>query len=134
MATLFVVIASIANGQGSVLTPAQASPFMGTWVIDMTEPAGFKATYTVRLWEKNGAVAASLQVNKFPAVEATGIHKDGNMLVLTIGHHAKPRPMLENGAPIWVVVALTLDGDTMKVSQMLEPSTTMKRGTGKRQA
>ena len=131
MAGLLVLIASAAYGQGSALTPAQASPFMGTWVIEMTEPAAFKGTHTVRVWEKDGAVAASLQVGKFPATEATGILRDGEMLVLTISHDAKPQAMMENGAPIWVVVALTLAGDSMKVAQMLERSQTIKRGTGK---
>ncbi len=133
MAALFVLIASVTYGQGSALTPAQASPFMGTWVIEMTEPAAFRGTHTVRVWEKDGAVAASLQSGKFPATEATGIHRDGNMLVLTISHAAKPQPMMENGVPIWVVAALTLDGDSMKVALMLEPSQTIKRGTGKKQ-
>ena len=90
-------------------------------------------THTVRVWEKDEAVAASLQVGKFPAIEATGIYRDGDMLVLTISHDAKPQPMMENGVPIWVVVAPTLDGDSMKVAQMMEPSQTIKRGTGKKQ-
>jgi hypothetical protein len=134
MAALLVLVASVADGQGSALTPAQATAFMGTWVIDMTEPAGFKGTHTVKILDKNGVVAASLQTGgKSPAIEVTGIHKDGDMLVLTITHDAKPRPLLENGAPIWAVISLTLDGDTMKVAQMLERSQTIKRGTGKKQ-
>ena len=133
MAALFVLIASLAYGQGSARTPAQASPFMGMWVIEMTEPAAFRGMHTVRVWEKDGAVVASLQAGTFPATEATGIHRDGNMLVLTISHDAKPQPMTENGAPIWVVAALTLDGDSMKMALMLERSQTIKRGTGKKQ-
>jgi hypothetical protein len=61
----------------------------------------------------------------------TGIVKDGNMLVLTISRDG-PQPVLENGVPIWAVYALTLDGDTMKVALMLEPSQTIKRGLGKK--
>ena len=95
--------------------------------------ADFRGTHTVRVWEKDEAVAASLQVGKFPAIEATGIYRDGDMLVLTISHDAKPHPMMENGVPIWVVVAFTLDGDSMKVAQMMEPSQTIKRGTGQKQ-
>ena len=79
-------------------------------------------------------VAASLQTNpNFPAIEATGIHRDGNMLVLTLSHNAKPHPMQENGMPIWAVVSSVVDGDTMKVAQMLERSQTIKRGAGNRQ-
>ena len=55
------------------------------------------------------------------------------MLVLTLGHHAKPHPMQENGMPIWAVVSAVVDGDTMKVAQMLERSQTIKRGAGNRQ-
>ena len=40
----------------------------------------------------------------------------------------------ENGAPIWAVIALTLDGQTMNMAQMLERSQTIKRGAGHRQA
>ena len=38
--------------------------------------------------------------------------------------------MMENGAPIWAVISLTLDGGTMRMAQMLERSQTIKRGTG----
>jgi hypothetical protein len=105
------------------------------WVIEMTEPAAFKGTHTIRVWDNGGTVAASLQTNpKFPAIEATGIYRDGTMLVLTISHQAKPRPLQENGAPIWAVVSAVVDGDTMKVALMLERSQTIKRGAGKRQS
>jgi len=40
--------------------------------------------------------------------------------------------LLENGAPIWAVISLTRDGDTMLMAQMLERSQTIKRGTGKK--
>jgi hypothetical protein len=129
---LLVLMASLVHGQGS-LTPAQATPFLGTWVIEMTAPPEFKGTHTFRILEINGVVTASLQTGGPFAIEATGIHKDGDMLVLTFSHKAGPGPLLENGAPIWAVIALTLDGDTMKVAQMLERSQTIKRGTGKKQ-
>lgn len=131
MAALLVLVASAANAQGSAVAPAQAVGFMGTWVIEMTE--AMKGTQTVRIWERNGAIAASVGGGKSPAIDVTGIVKDGNMLVLTIGRDG-PRPVLENGVPIWAVYALTLDGDTMKVALMLEQSQTIKRGSGKRQA
>ena len=106
---------------------------MGTWVFTMTEPEAFKGTQqTVRIWEKEGVVQASVQVGKFPAINASGILKDGNMLVLTISHEAQPG-MRENGEPIWAVISLIRDGDAMKTAQMLERSQTIKRGTGKKQ-
>jgi hypothetical protein len=134
LAGLLVLITSGANGQSTSLNSAGANAFLGTWDIEMTEPAVFKGTHTVRIWDASGQLAASLQTNvRFPAVEATGIHMDGNMLVLTLGHQAKPGPLLENGRPIWAVISLVLDGDTMKVAQMMERSQTIKRGEGKRQ-
>lgn len=132
-AALLVLVASPASGQGPALTPAQAARFMGTWVFTMTEPDAFKGSQqTIRIWNKKGVVAASVQTGRFPPVDATGIIKDSDMLVLTISHEAQP-PMLENGAPIWVVISLTPDGDTMTTAQMLERSRTIKRGTGKKQ-
>ena len=74
----------------------------------------------------NGVVAASVQLGKFPPSEATGMVRDGDMLVLTTMRR-------ENGQPIWVVMSLTIDGDTMKLAQMLERSETIKRGTGTKQ-
>ena len=97
---------------------------MGTWVLTMTNPAG--STETVRIWDKNGVTGASIQAGKFPPVEATGIFKDGDMLVLTASR-------FENGKPIWAVIALTLQGDSMSLAQMLQYSETIKRGSGKKQ-
>src|SRR6185436_19113989 len=135
VAALLVITASGARGQSAApLNPADAKSFLGVWVIEMTEPAAFKGTHTIRVWDNSGTVAASLQTNpNFPAIEATGVYRDGNMLVLTLSHHAKPHPMQENGMPIWAVVSAVVDGDTMKVAQMLERSQTIKRGAGNRQ-
>lgn len=130
LAALLLFGGPAAGGQGSAVAPAEATAFMGTWVIEITE--AMTATQTVKIWEKNGAVAASVGGGKSPAIEVTGIVKDGNMLVFTISRDG-PRPVLENGLPIWAVYALTLDGDTMKVALMLEQSRTIKRGTGKKQ-
>jgi hypothetical protein len=99
----------------------------------MTEPEAFKGTeQTVRIWANDGVVRASLQVGKFPASDATGIFHDGDMLVLTISHAAVPG-LRENGAPIWAVISLTRDGDSMKTAQMLERSQTIKRGVARKQ-
>jgi hypothetical protein len=135
VAALLVIAAPGARGQSAApLKPADAKSFLGVWVIEMTEPAVFKGTHTIRVWDNSGTVAASLQTNpNFPAIEATGVYRDGNMLVLALSHHAKPYPMQENGMPIWAVVSAVVDGDTMKVAQMLERSQTIKRGAGNRQ-
>jgi hypothetical protein len=133
IAALLVLSGSSASGQGSSLTPAQAAPFMGTWVITMTEPEAFKGSQqTIRVWDKNGVVTASVQVGKFPPANVTGVLKDGDILVLTVSHEAQPG-LRENGAPIWAVISLVRDGDAMKTAQMLEKSQTIKRGTGKKQ-
>jgi hypothetical protein len=133
MAALLLLLTSSPSGQGSALTPSQAATFMGTWVFTMTEPEAFKGTeQTVRIRAKNGGVRATVQVGKFPAIDATGIFKDGDMLVLTISHEAQPG-MRENGASIWAVISLIREGDTIKTAQMLERSQTIKRGVGKKQ-
>jgi hypothetical protein len=133
MLALLVLLTSSASGQGSALTSEQTAPFMGTWVFTMTEPEAFKGTQqTVRIWAKNSVVGASVQVGKFPATDATGIFKDGDMLVITISHEAQPG-LRENGAPIWAIISMIRDGDTMKTAQMLERSQTIKRGLGKKQ-
>jgi hypothetical protein len=80
----------------------------------------------VKIWDRNGVVAASVQLGRFPPHEVTGTLKDGEMLVLT-------HMVFENGKPIRSVVSLTLNGDIMNLAQMLEFSETIKRGSGKKQ-
>jgi len=117
------LVGSPVGGQTPSLDPSQVTAFMGTWPLTMTNPEG--ARETVRVWEENGVVKASVQSGRFPAINATGILKDGDMLVLTLTR-------FENGKPDRAVIALTLDGDTMSMSQMLEFSQTIKRGSGKK--
>ena len=59
-----------------------------------------------------------------------GLRGGWDMLVLTLSHAAGMR---ENGAPIWAVISLTRDGDTLTAAEMLERSQTIKRGVGKKQ-
>jgi hypothetical protein len=125
---------------GSVLAqrlaprPDEVAPFIGTWVFTMAAPEDLKGTQqTVRISEKDGVLDATFQVGRFPPTPVTGVFKDGNMLLLTIGHSASPA-LVENGAPIWAVISLTLDGDTLSLAQMLERSQTIKRGSAKRLA
>jgi hypothetical protein len=132
-ALLLMFAVSTASGQGAAVTPQQATPFMGTWAFTMTEPAHFKGSQqTVRIWDENGRIAASVQVGKFPANTVTGVHRDGDMLVLTISLDAQ-RPIMENGVPLRAVISLTPDGEGMKMAQMLDESETIKRGIGKKQ-
>jgi hypothetical protein len=95
----------------------------------MTNPAG--SQQTVRIWDDGGTLGASIQVGRFPPTAATAIITDGNMLVLSLSHESRPG-LRENGQPIWAVISLTLNGDTMHIAQMLERSETIKRGTGKK--
>ena len=81
----------IASGQGSSLTPAQVSPFVGTWAFTMTQSAHFKGSeQIVRIWNQDGRVAASVHIGKFPPNNVTGIHRDGDMLLLTLSHELAP--------------------------------------------
>jgi hypothetical protein len=131
---VMLLLGAPAGAQGPGVTPAQAADFMGTWVFTMTEPEAFKGSQqTITVSGKDGVLSASLQIGKFPARAITGLHKDGDMLVLTVSHAAQPA-MLENGAPIWAVICLVREGDGMRMAQMLERSQTIKRGTGQKQA
>src|SRR5205823_2780981 len=112
-----------AAGQGSRLDSPQGSGLMGTWVLTMRNPAG--ANETLRIWDTNGIVAASVQSGRFPPIDVSRIPRDGDMLVLTATR-------CENGKRDRAVISLTLDGETMNMAQMLEFSQTIKRGSGKR--
>ena len=126
-------MASATKAQGPTVTPAQAAPFVGTWVFTMTAPPHFKdIVQTVRVWNENGRIAASFQVDKFPALTVTGTYRDGDMLVLTLSLDAE-RPLRENGAPIRTVIMLTPDGDGMRMAQMRDNSQAIERGIGKKQ-
>jgi hypothetical protein len=127
---LLMSASSPTSAQAPRVKTDQASAFIGTWVFKMTNPAG--SQQTVRIWDREGTLAASVQVGRFPASDVTGLAKDGGMLVLSVSHEARPG-LRENGQPIWAVIALTLDGDTMQIAQMLEQSETIKRGTGSKQ-
>lgn len=128
-----LVVTSPANAQGPAVLPSQAAPFMGTWVFTMTEPPHFKGSMqTVRIWEQDGRIAATLQVGTFPANTVTGMFRDSDMLVLTISHDA-PAPIRENGVALRAVIMLTPDGDGMRMAQLLDASETIKRGLGKKQ-
>jgi hypothetical protein len=126
--------AQTSEPQQSALASSQATAFIGTWAFTMTEPAHFKGSeQTVRIWDHNGRVAASVQIGKFPPNNVTGIHRDGAMLVLTLSHDAQPA-MMENGVPLWAAIVLTLNGGEMSMAQMLERSQTIKRGAGHKQS
>ena len=68
------VKAQTSEPQQSALASSQATNFIGTWALTMTEPDAFKGSQqTVSVWNKNGVLAASVQIGKFPPVEVTGI-------------------------------------------------------------
>jgi hypothetical protein len=122
-AIVLSMLAGNAMAQTAAPGASAASPFIGTWAFTMSNPQG--SAQTVRIVEKNGALSASLQIDKFPPNDITGILRDGDVLVLTT-------TLRENGAPIWAVIALTREGDGMTMAQMLQMSQTIKRGTGRR--
>jgi hypothetical protein len=131
---IMILFSGAVAAQGFAPRASDAAAFIGTWVFTMTEPEELKGSQQiVRIWDQDGVLAASLQIGKFPSNNVTGIFKDSDILVLTISHNA-PRPIRENGVPIWAVISLTLDGDTMRMAQTLERSRTIKRGAGKKTA
>ncbi len=126
-ATMAVVLLLVSPTMAAPAPPvesSQATAFVGTWPLLMTEPLG--AHETVRIWDDHGVLAASVQSEQSPPISITGMLKDGDVLVLTVTR-------FENGQPIWAVIALTVEEDTMKMAQMLQPSRTIKRGSGKKQ-
>lgn len=120
MVLLSLVGLGTAIAQTPSIPSSQAAAFMGTWTFAMTNPPN--SEQTVRVWDQSGMTMATLQVGKFPPNRMTGIMKDGDVLFLTT-------TVRENGAPIWVVIALAFDGDTMELAQMMQRSQTIKRGT-----
>ncbi|HTU99186.1 MAG TPA: hypothetical protein VMF13_01510 [Luteitalea sp.] len=126
---LLILAPTSTSAQSHDPTAKQAAAFIGTWDFAMTNPAG--SQQTIKIWEESGALAATVQVGKFPPIAVTRIVKDGEMLVLSVSHDARPG-LRENGEPIWAVLVLTADGETMRLAQLLEKSETIKRGTGQR--
>jgi hypothetical protein len=129
--SLSLFAAGVAAAQEATAKAAEVEPFIGTWAFTMAEPNAMKGAHqTIRVWDDGGSAAASLQIGRFPAIRATRVVRDAGMLVVTISHAAQPQ-ILENGAPIWVVVVLTRDGDAMATAEMMERSQTIKRGVGR---
>ena len=124
--TLAVVLllAGSTNGQGSSLASSEAKAFIGTWVFRMTEPPG--AQETVRIIDRGGTIAATVQAQQFPPIEVSDVAKFGEVLILGATR-------FENGKPVQALVILRPNGDTMSMIQELEGSTITKRGSGKRQ-
>jgi len=92
LAALLLFAGTATGGQGSTISSAQAPPFIGTWVFDMTEPAVLVGTKeTVRISEKNGVIGASVQVGKFPPNDVYR-HPQGWRLAHTDDDHAGERP------------------------------------------
>ena len=113
-----------AIAQQGALKSVEVTPFLGTWVLNMTTRAG--ALETVRIVDNDGIASASVHAGRFPPIMVSAMVRDGDMLVLTATR-------FENGKPIRAVITLILDGDTMHMAQMLEFSLTIKRGSGKKQ-
>ncbi len=124
---VLLIVNPASGGQTPAVRSSEITAFMGTWVIEMTDPPELVGgNETVRIFEKNGVVGATVQVGKFPPNDVTGILKDGDLLVLTT-------TMRENGQPIWVVISLKRRGEVMTLAQAMEQSRTIKRGAGKKQ-
>lgn len=86
-AAMCMLLGSV-QAQSHPIPTSQLSAFVGTWVIDFTEPPAFKGTQTLRIWDVNGAIDASIQSVTLRPMPVTGILKDGDMLVLTTNRNA----------------------------------------------
>src|SRR5260221_11784706 len=87
-----------AFGQAADVRSADVASFMGTWPINMVNPAG--ALETVRIWDVKGVARASVLSGRFPASTATGTMKYPDRLTLTLTR-------LENAQPGPAVLAVT---------------------------
>ena len=119
-----LLLAGFPSAQGLTLASSDASAFVGTWVFAMAEPEG--AQETVRIMDKGGMIAATVQAQQFPPIEVSDVAKIGENLILRATR-------FENGQPVEALVILRLNGQTMNLIQELEGSTITKRGSGKKQ-
>jgi len=122
--TVVLLLAGPVSGQGSTLASSDAKAFIGTWVFAMTQPKG--AQETVRIMDKGGRIAATVQAQQFPPIEVSDVAKIGENLILGATR-------FENGKPIHALVILRLNGETMNIIQELEGSVVTMRGSGKKQ-
>jgi hypothetical protein len=111
------VVAPLVAQERRGVQSSGATAFLGTWAIVMGEPLG--AHETVKIWDNDGVLAASIQSEQSPRITVTGMLQEGNVLWLTTTR-------VEHGQPMWAVIVLTRDGDTMQTRQMLQPSRTIK--------
>jgi hypothetical protein len=88
----------------------------------MTEPKG--AVETVRIWYIEGRFAATIQAQEYPPVAFADASKRGESLVLGTTR-------FENGKPLKASVTLSVEGDTMTLTEELEGSPVIRRGAGK---
>ncbi len=124
VAAVLVSVGTSLSGQSATVASSEVNAFLGTWVINMTEPKG--ALETVRIRDNGGRAAATVQAQQFPPLACSDVAKMGKRLVLAATR-------FENGKPLQAIVILTIEGDTMNMIQELEGSTITKRGSGKRQ-
>ena len=57
-----------ATAQQSAVKAVDARQFIGTWEFTMTNPAGDHET--VRIWDDNGLLSATVQAGRFPPTPA----------------------------------------------------------------
>jgi hypothetical protein len=100
IATLVVSAALSANTQVANVTATDARAFVGTWVFSMSNLGG--SQQTVRIWEEDGVLKASVQVGKGAPTGVTGIVKDGDMLVLSVSHAAQTGAARERPAHLGI--------------------------------
>ena len=74
-------VASVAYAQARAVTPVQTAPFMGTWVFEMTN-LGPGAQQAVRVWAKDGTVAATVKTGPFSPEVVISLKRDGEAMKL----------------------------------------------------
>ena len=95
IATVLMLAGSVVSGQTSTVASSEASVFLGTWTLNMTEPKG--ALETVRIWDNDGKVAATVQTERFPPVAVSEVAKTGRSLVLAATRFENGKPLATDG-------------------------------------
>ncbi len=117
-----------AAGAASSVTPAQAAPFVGDWLVSLSMGAG-EATLAVGVKADAGKVTATVSSDTQPTVNVTDISLSGKSLVLKYVSSMQ-------GTPISTVLTLTPDaaGPALRVNMSVMDGQYEMAGTAAKQA
>jgi mono/diheme cytochrome c family protein len=110
----------------SSITPEQAAPFIGNWLVSLSMGAG-DATLAVGVKADAGKVTATVSSDTQPTVNVTDISLSGKSLVLKYVSDMQ-------GTPLSTAVTLTQEGTAMRANMALMDGQYEMAGTAAKQA